>query len=267
MHRMTALALVALATLACRSSPDEPESRTRAEPPATATQPGTHAKPPATPIPATAGGDPMKGRFSLAQATEGLNGTGTLTATIETDVGTLECELFEDKAPIAVANFAGLARGKRPFKGPGGTWQSKPAYDGTVFHRVVKGFMIQGGDWKKNGTGDAGYTFVDEVWPGATHDRRGQLCMANRGPNTNSMQFFVTDGPAKHLDGGFTIFGHCGPDAVIEKLASVPTSRDRAIKPTVIQHVRIARRPGDAPASAAPPSATPATSASSPRSE
>jgi peptidyl-prolyl cis-trans isomerase A (cyclophilin A) len=242
MPRIQALALAFLATLsmlACRSKLDEPRSRERATPLATTSE-------------SNLGGDPMNGTFTLQQATAGLGGEGKLIATIETKIGSLECELFEDKAPIAVANFVGLARGKRPFKGPGGAWVSKPAYDGTVFHRVKKGFMIQGGDWKKNGTGDAGYTFVDEIWPGATHDRRGQLCFANKGPNTNSMQFFITDGPAKHLDGGFTIFGHCGPDQLIEELASVPTTpRDLAIQPTVIKKVSITRRkaePADASA-------------------
>ena len=253
------MVLASVAALACHSKPDEPRSRDR-------------AKPQDTPAEPKVVGDPMKGRFTLQQATAGLGGQGELTATIETDAGSLECELFADRAPITVANFVGLARGKRPFKGPGGAWVSKPAYDGTVFHRVVKGFMIQGGDWKKNGTGDGGYEFADEVWPGAKHDRRGQLCMANRGPNTNSMQFFITDGPAKHLDGGFTIFGQCGPDQLIEKLASVPTRRDQAIDPTVIRHVVIARQPLNPAVSAAaatsgpgsPRGAAPTAAASSP---
>jgi len=253
------MVLASVAALACHSKPDEPRSRDR-------------AKPQDTPAEPKVVGDPMKGRFTLQQATAGLGGQGELTATIETDAGSLECELFADRAPITVANFVGLARGKRPFKGPGGAWVSKPAYDGTVFHRVVKGFMIQGGDWKKNGTGDGGYTFVDEVWPGAKHDHRGQLCMANRGPNTNSMQFFITDGPAKHLDGGFTIFGQCGPEPLIEKLASVPTRGDRAIHPTVIRHVTITHRSLDPAASAAattskpdsPPKVAPPSATSSP---
>ncbi len=223
--------LLVLAVVACRSKPEEPESRNRSPEPVVASS---------EPAPT---GDPLQGQFTLEQATAGLAGEGNLVATIDTELGELQCELFVDRAPVTVANFVGLARGKRPFRGPGGAWVSKPAYDGTIFHRVKKGFMIQGGDWKKNGTGDAGYTFADEIWPGAKHDRRGQLCMANRGPNTNSMQFFITDGPAAHLDGGFTIFGHCGPDALIEKLASVPTTpQDRSIEPTVIRHVTIARQ-------------------------
>ena len=231
----TIVAISILGVVACRSTPAEPESRTRPQP-----EPGSAS--PASPPPSPAvTGDPMKGNFTLEQATEGLAKNGKLVAKLATDMGTLECELFADRAPVTVANFVGLARGRRPFRA-GREWVTRPAYDGTVFHRVVKGFMIQGGDWKKNGTGDGGYTFVDEVWPGAKHDRRGQLCMANKGPNTNSMQFFITDGPAAHLDRGYTIFGQCGPDDLIERLASVPTRGDRAIQPTVIKTVTIERQ-------------------------
>jgi peptidyl-prolyl cis-trans isomerase A (cyclophilin A) len=186
--------------------------------------------------------DPLKGRFTMADATKGLPGKGPLVATIVTELGTLTCDLFEDRAPITVANFVGLARGLRPFKDASGKWVKKPGYDGTTFHRVIKGFMIQGGDPKGNGSGEPGYVIPDEIWEGARHDRRGQLCMANRGHDTNGMQFFITDGAAPHLDGNYTIFGYCGPDAVIEKLASVATLGDRAEKPTKITKVTIKRK-------------------------
>ncbi len=117
----------------------------------------------------------------------------------------------------------------------------KPAYDGTTFHRVIRGFMIQGGDPLGTGEGEPGYLIADEVWPGATHDRRGQLSMANSGPDTNGMQFFITDGAARHLDGGFTIFGQCGPDDVIEKLATVAVAGDRPVNAPRIQKVTITR--------------------------
>lgn len=187
-------------------------------------------------------GDPLNGTFTLADATKGLAPAGKLVAEIVTDAGKLRCELFDDKAPKTVANFVGLARGLRPFKDPKTSdWIKRPGYDGTVFHRIIKGFMIQGGDPMGTGQGEPGYVFADEVWPGATHDRRGLLCMANRGPNTNGMQFFILDGPAMHLDRSFTIFGSCGPDSVIEKLADSEVRGDRAVKPPKITKVSVRR--------------------------
>lgn len=186
--------------------------------------------------------DPLKGKFTLEEATKGLTGTGKLIATIETDQGKLECELYEDKAPITVANFVGLARGLRPFKDPSGDWVKKPAYDGTVFHRIVKGFMIQGGDAKGTGSGNPGYVIPDEIWEDAYHDQRGLLCMANRGPNTNGMQFFIMDGAAPHLDGKYTIFGKCGPDSVIEAIASSEVVGDRAANPPKMKRVTVERK-------------------------
>ena len=178
-------------------------------------------------LPRGSAGDPVRGVFTLQDATRGLEGKGPLVADIQTALGTLHCDLFDDKAPVTVANFVGLARGLRPWQDATGKWIRKPAYDGTSFHRVIKGFMIQGGDPLGTGEGEPGYVIPDEIWPGATHDRRGQLAMANRGPNTNGMQFFITDGPAKHLDGGFTIFGQCAPDEIIEKLADKPSKIDK----------------------------------------
>ncbi|HEY2405096.1 MAG TPA: peptidylprolyl isomerase [Polyangiaceae bacterium] len=185
--------------------------------------------------------DPLHGQFSLADATAGLTGKGDLIADIDTELGKLSCALYDDKAPITVANFVGLARGLRPFKGPDGKWGKKPAYDGTTFHRVIKGFMIQGGDPAGTGAGEPGYVIPDEVWPGAKHDQIGQLCMANRGPNTNGQQFFIMDGVAAHLDRGYTIFGKCGPEAVIEKLASVPVQGDHSVTPTKIKKISVRR--------------------------
>ncbi len=236
------------AVLGCESSPAEPLSSPAPQP----TPSNAETKRGATPKSdaKTDGGDPAQGKFTLAQAVEGLPKDGKLTASIETDLGTLSCELLEDKAPITVANFVGLARGLRPFQ-LGGTWQTKPAYDGTTFHRVIKGFMIQGGDPSGDGSGEPGYVIPDELWPGGKHDQRGLLCMANRGPDTNGMQFFITDAAAPHLDRSYTIFGKCGPDAVIEKLASVetygrnagPTQRpDRPLSPPVIKKVTVARK-------------------------
>ena len=184
-------------------------------------------------------GDPVKGKFGMDDALKGLSGTGTkLYADLETSVGTLNCELWPDKAPLTVANFVGLARGVRPWK-QSDKWVKKPLYDGLVFHRVVKGFMIQGGDPNKDGSGGPGYEIPDEIWEDAHHDQRGLLCMANRGPNTNGSQFFIMDGAAPHLDGGYTIFGKCGPDDVTEKLSSSPTVGDRAVDPPEIKKVTV----------------------------
>lgn len=187
--------------------------------------------------------DPLHGEFSLADAQKGLPGKGSLQATIETSEGTMSCDLFDDRAPITVANFVGLARGLRPFKETNGTWAKRPAYDGTTFHRIIKGFMIQGGDPKGTGNGEPGYVIPDEIWEGARHNRRGYLCMANRGPNTNGMQFFILDGDASYLDGKYTIFGDCGPASAIEKLASAPVQGDRAVDPPKIKKISIKRKP------------------------
>ena len=107
--------------------------------------------------------DPAKGQFTLEQATKGLSGSGPLTAKIETTLGTFNCELYDKQAPLTVANFVGLARGLRPFKDPKtGKWvEKKPYYDGLIFHRVIPGFMIQGGDIAGTGTGGPGYEFQD----------------------------------------------------------------------------------------------------------
>ncbi|HYQ41955.1 MAG TPA: peptidylprolyl isomerase [Polyangiaceae bacterium] len=243
--------LLAVAMGACRSTPAEPESHSVLKPTpmeaatpaetAAAASPAPTPPPPAPKAPVSED-DPLHGKFTLDDATANLAGKGPLVAEIETDAGKLVCDLYDDKAPITVANFVGLARGLRPFKAPDGKWTKKPAYDGTTFHRVIKGFMIQGGDPSGTGAGEPGYVIPDEVWPGSAHDSRGLLCMANRGPNTNGQQFFITDAAAKHLDGGYTIFGKCGPDAVIEKLASVEVRGDHSVTPSKIKKVTIKRK-------------------------
>src|SRR5882724_11699735 len=136
-------------------------------------------------------------------------------ATIETSMGVLRCALLPDAAPITVDNFATLSR--RGF------------YDGLIFHRVIPGFVIQGGDPSGNGTGGPGYELADEV--GADLPiRPGVLAMANKGPNTSGSQFFITDGSPDHLRGHYTIFGQCDNAKLVHAIASVP--RDFADKPT-----------------------------------
>jgi peptidyl-prolyl cis-trans isomerase A (cyclophilin A) len=262
----SSLGLAALGSLvsltlavACQKTEPEPESRPMAEavtptpaptpsPSPVETTAATTSAAPAAPtskpvatVPVSPD-DPLGGKFTLEDATKGLTGTGTLVAEIQTELGKLECELYEDKAPITVANFVGLARGLRPFKQPDGKWAKKNGYDGTTFHRVIKGFMIQGGDPLGTGAGEPGYVIPDEIWPGARHNERGQLCMANRGKNTNGMQFFIMDGVANHLDGGYTIFGKCAPEEVVLKLSGVEVQGDRSVKPTKINKVTIKRK-------------------------
>lgn len=247
-HRKVAWVFITSSlVLGCESAPPEPVSHPS---PASSPQDRPERKAGSTSGRTEAGGDPMKGQFTLAQATAGLPEKGKLLASIETDLGTLSCELYDDKAPVTVANFIGLARGLRPFHHDG-SWHTKPAYDGTTFHRVIKGFMIQGGDPEGSGKGEPGYVIEDEIWSGAKHDQRGLLCMANRGPNTNGMQFFITDAAAAHLDGGYTIFGKCSPDSTIEKLAGVETygrnagpgnRPDQPLHPPQIKKVTIDRK-------------------------
>lgn len=277
----TSIACWALLALACEKKIAEPDTKP-AEATSTAVTPAptpvetaaATAAPSAAPAPASrpvasvpvSPDDPLAGKFTLDDATKGLTGTGALYAEIQTDLGKLECELYDDKAPITVANFVGLARGLRPFKQADGTWAKKNGYDGTTFHRVIKGFMIQGGDPKGTGAGEPGYVIPDEIWEGARHDERGQLCMANRGKNTNGMQFFIMDGKATHLDGGYTIFGKCAPEEVILKLSGVEVQGDRSVKPTKINKVTIKRKAkkGDAAkpdASSSPKPAAPAAPA------
>jgi peptidyl-prolyl cis-trans isomerase A (cyclophilin A) len=200
-------------------------------------------------------GDPRKGVFPLEEAVAGLEGEGSLWVRLATARGDIECKLFEDQAPNTVANFVGLARGLRPFKDPeSGEWKTGPYYDGTVFHRVIPGFMIQGGDPLGTGLGNAGYVLPEEIRPGLAHDRAGVLSMANRGPGTGSSQFFITLGPTPHLDGKHTIFGQCSPAgvAVADDIALTPRDQeDRPTDPEVVEHVEIFRRGPDTDENAA----------------
>jgi peptidyl-prolyl cis-trans isomerase A (cyclophilin A) len=160
-----------------------------------------------------------------------------------TSQGTFKVRLFGDQAPATVANFVDLVTGKREWKDPrDGVRKSEPLYDGTIFHRVIPGFMIQGGDPQGTGMGGPGYRFEDECPPGGPKfDRAGLLAMANAGPNTNGSQFFVTLGPAAHLNGKHTIFGEVteGMDAV-EAIGNVETgAQDRPKKDVVLERVEI----------------------------
>jgi cyclophilin family peptidyl-prolyl cis-trans isomerase len=134
--------------------------------------------------------------------------TGQPTAVFDTTAGTLRCTLFEKETPITVKNFIDLANGTRDWTNPvsHATKHNTPLYDGTIFHRIIPNFMIQGGDPAGNGSGDPGYKFKDEIVPTLMFDRPGRLAMANSGPGTNGSQFFITEVPTPHLNGKHTIF-------------------------------------------------------------
>ena len=166
------------------------------------------------------------------------------TAVFDTTMGTLRCKLFAKEAPKTVANFIGLADGTKDWTDPatGQTKHGVPLYSGTIFHRVIPGFMIQGGDPLGTGTGDPGYRFADEIVPSLTFDRPGRLAMANSGPNTNGSQFFITDVPTPHLNGRHTIFGQCDEASVelVKKIARVPKGAgDKPTTPVRINKIVI----------------------------
>ena len=166
-------------------------------------------------------------------------------AHFETTLGNFTVELFDTKTPNTVANFVGLAEGTKTWTHPktGEKHDNTPYYDGVVFHRVIQGFMIQGGDPLGLGYGGPGYQFDDEFHPDLRHDRAGILSMANAGRKTNGSQFFITLGPTPHLDNKHSVFGEVveGLD-IVKKIGAVPTGRqDRPVKPVVMNHVTIKR--------------------------
>ena len=168
-------------------------------------------------------------------------------AEFDTTEGSFTVRLFDKEAPKTVANFTGLAEGTKEWRDPSsGEKKKAPYYDGVTFHRIISGFMIQGGDRLGQGTGGPGYKFADEFHPKARHDKAGILSMANSGPNTNGSQFFITLGPTPHLDNKHTVFGEVieGLD-VIKKIGAVPTGRqDRPVTPVVINKLTIERAAG-----------------------
>jgi peptidyl-prolyl cis-trans isomerase A (cyclophilin A) len=169
-----------------------------------------------------------------------------LYAHFTTTVGDFTARLFDEQAPKTVANFTGLAEGTREWTDPrSGRKVKTPFYNGTIFHRVIDAFMIQGGDPLGQGTGGPGYTFADEFHPKLRHDKPGILSMANSGPNTNGGQFFITLAETPWLDDRHSVFGEIveGMD-VVKKIGRTPTSKpgDRPLKPITIETVRIERK-------------------------
>ncbi|GHG59162.1 peptidylprolyl isomerase [Streptomyces griseocarneus] len=171
-----------------------------------------------------------------------------LYATLKTNRGDIEIRLLPDHAPKTVKNFVELAQGEREWVNPetGATTTDK-LYDGTVFHRVIEGFMIQGGDPLGNGTGGPGYKFKDEFHPDLAFTKPYLLAMANAGPGTNGSQFFITVSPTAWLTGKHTIFGEVTNDAskkVVDAIATTDTNprTDRPVNDVVIESVVVEKR-------------------------
>ncbi|MFI6155052.1 peptidylprolyl isomerase [Kitasatospora sp. NPDC051170] len=164
-------------------------------------------------------------------------------AVLHTTEGTIRLELLRFHAPKTVRNFAELAEGKRPYTDPRtGLPGSGPYYDGTLFHRVVPGFMIQGGDPTGTGTAGPGYTFADEFHPELFFTRPYLLAMANSGPGTNGSQFFITQNTPTHLNRRHTIFGQvadAASKAVVDAIAATALDGERPVKDVVISRVEI----------------------------
>lgn len=166
-------------------------------------------------------------------------------ATFETTSGKFKVQLFPENAPKTVENFVGLAEGTKEWTDPKGKKEKKKLYDGTVFHRVIKDFMIQGGDPLGNGTGGPGYQFEDETKGSPLkHSKPGILSMANAGPNTNGSQFFVTVVPTPWLDGKHTIFGEVveGMDVVMKISKAETLPGDKPKTEIKIKHIAIERK-------------------------
>ncbi len=178
----------------------------------------------------------------LAEYLKDVKGTGKLVATFDTSMGAIHCELFGDKVPMTVANFVGLATGKKPWMNPksGSVENGKPFFDGVIFHRVIPEFMIQGGDPLGIGRGGPGYQFGDEFLPDLRM-QPGTLAMANAGLGTNGSQFFITEVAPDHLNGKHTIFGQCKEVDLVKQIARVPQDESNKPNTPITMKVTIAK--------------------------
>ncbi|MFT7835325.1 peptidylprolyl isomerase [Saccharothrix sp. BKS2] len=181
----------------------------------------------------------------MADSNESFVGT-KVTATLHTSQGDIRINLFPDHAPKTVANFVGLAEGTRNYTEPNAKGESSgPFYDGAIFHRVIPGFMLQGGDPTGTGRGGPGYKFGDEFHPELQFNRPYLLAMANSGPNTNGSQFFITVAPTTWLNFKHTIFGEVADQEsrnVVDAIGSAPTGAgDRPVTDVVVQKVSVER--------------------------
>jgi peptidyl-prolyl cis-trans isomerase A (cyclophilin A) len=166
------------------------------------------------------------------------------TVVMDTSMGRITCQFYQRQAPNAVANFIALATGTKDWTDPRTkkVQHHKPLYDGTVFHRVIPEFMIQGGDPRASGMGDPGYTFADEIDPNLNFDRPGRLAMANSGPDTNGSQFFITEAAYETLNQHYTLFGQCDAASVevVKAITHVQRdSDDKPLTPVVLEKVTI----------------------------
>ena len=165
------------------------------------------------------------------------------TVVMDTSMGRITCQFYQKQAPKAVANFIGLAEGTQEWTDPT-THQKhhKPYYNGTIFHRVIPGFMIQGGDPTGTGMGDPGYAFKDEFDPSLNFDKPGRLAMANSGPNTNGSQFFITEQGYDSLNQHYTLFGQCD-DASVDVVKAITRvqrdGNDKPLTPVLLKKVTI----------------------------
>jgi peptidyl-prolyl cis-trans isomerase A (cyclophilin A) len=213
---------------------------------------------------------PRKSAAATAAARKPMATTSTgPVAVIDTTAGKMTCTLFPDKAPIGVANFIGLSDGTKDWTNPisHAKKHGVPLYDGTIFHRVIPNFMIQGGDPAGSGNGDPGFAFKNETSPTLKFERPGRLAYANAGPNTNGSQFFITEqaftgAQAQTLNGNYTIFGQCDEAtvALVKQITRMGRdSNDRPYRPVKINHITVTK--GGASAAAKPTAAKPAATA------
>ena len=216
--------------------------------PADPAAPRLAERPPADPPPtntAPPSGDDVRPPVAadLAEYTKDLKGNGKMVATFETTMGAIHCELYPDQSPMTVANFVGLATGKKPWLNPktGTIEKGKPYFDGLIFHRVIAEFMIQGGDPLGVGRGGPGYQFGDEVQNGLKM-APGVLAMANAGPGTNGSQFFITEVSPDHLNGKHTIFGQCKELDIVKAMGRVPQDAgNKPNTPVVMNRVTVSK--------------------------
>jgi peptidyl-prolyl cis-trans isomerase A (cyclophilin A) len=169
------------------------------------------------------------------------------TVVMDTSMGRITCQFYQKQAPKTVANFIALAEGTRSWIDPNTkqVQRNKKYFDGTIFHRVIPEFMIQGGDPTGTGVGDPGYAFEDEIDPNLNFDRPGRLAMANSGPNTNGSQFFVTEAAYSSLNQHYSLFGQCDEPSVqvVKAIARVARDRDdKPYTPVVLKKVTIVRQ-------------------------
>jgi peptidyl-prolyl cis-trans isomerase A (cyclophilin A) len=226
---------------------------------ASAQQTPTQSQTPPPQAPSASGGAQELPDSPGAQTAPAVEPTGP-TALLDTSMGRITCRLFDKQAPQTVANFVGLAEGTKDWTDPATHEKEhgKPLYDGTTFHRVIPGFMAQGGDPMGNGMGDPGYFIPDEIDPSLMFDVPGRLAMANSGPNTDGSQFFITEEMQPSLNGHYTIFGQCDPSSVlvVKTITRVERdSRDKPLTPVVLKKITIV--PVGQPLPPSPPAATP----------